>query len=47
MEKSSKEKNTGGVGQKRNLWLPKGTAGVGGINWEYGINRFTLQYTIK
>ena len=29
--------------QKKNLWLPKGK-GVGGINWEFWINRYTLLY---
>ena len=30
--------------QKTDLWLPKGK-GVREINWEYGINRYTLPYT--
>ena len=30
--------------QKTNLWLPKGN-GEGGINLEFGINRYTLLYT--
>ena len=28
---------------KTNLWLLKGRVG-GGINWEFGINRYTLLY---
>ena len=30
--------------QKTNLWLPKGTGGVGGINQEFGISRCKLLY---
>ena len=28
---------------RTNLWLPKGK-GKGGINWEFGINTYTLPY---
>ena len=27
---------------KTNIWLPKGIVGSGGINWEFGINKYTL-----
>ena len=30
--------------QKANLWSPKGKGSWGGINEEYGINRYTLLY---
>ena len=29
---------------KRNLWLPKGKRWGGGINWEFGMNIYTLLY---
>ena len=29
--------------QKTNLWLPKGKGG-GGVNWEFGIDIYTLLY---
>ena len=29
---------------KTNLWLPKGKAGSGSINWEFGISRYKLLY---
>ena len=28
--------------QKTNLWSPRGKVGGGGINWEFGINRYIL-----
>ena len=30
--------------QKTNLWLLKGKGGGGGIDWEFGINKYTLLY---
>ena len=30
--------------QKTNLWLPKGTGAGGGINWDIGIDIYTLLY---
>ena len=32
--------------EKTNLWLPKGKKGEG-INWEFGIDRYTLLYIKK
>ena len=32
--------------QKTNLWLPKGKGG-GGVNQEFGINRYKLLYIIQ
>ena len=30
--------------QKTNLWLPKGKGPWGGINWEFGIDTYTLSH---
>ena len=30
--------------QKTNLGLPKGKGGKGGINYEFGVNRYTVLY---
>ena len=29
---------------KTNLWLPKGKRGGGGVDWEFGIDMYTLVY---
>ena len=31
------------IDSQTNLWLPTGKGGAG-INWEFGINRYTLLY---
>ena len=29
---------------EKNVWTPRGEAGVGGIDWEFGIDMYTWLY---